>query len=182
MESLKYLRSSFKHQVENGALRRPQIHVEFSHPKGCEEFCCCVTTGRLRLTNISAVFWKDFERKVFANTLAYTFSCTYLIVSLPKTLQTFYLSSLDWPTSLSCSLSLLSYFSSTSTQNISCQKTSPGSTTTLQTETVHHGLKSFGEQMIHPLSHRTAFENSATWRFLLCRLFLSCQEGFFNVE
>ena len=56
MESLKYLRSSFKHQVENGALRRPQIHVEFSHPKGCEEFCCCVTTGRLRLTNISAVF------------------------------------------------------------------------------------------------------------------------------
>ena len=51
MESLKYLRSSFKHQVENGALRRPQIHVEFSYPKGCEEFCCCVTTGRLALAH-----------------------------------------------------------------------------------------------------------------------------------
>ena len=56
VESLQYLRSSFKHQQVNGALRRPQIHVEFSNPKNCEEFCCCVTTDFLYvvvgLTNI----------------------------------------------------------------------------------------------------------------------------------
>ena len=48
MESLKYLRSSFKHQAENGALRRPQIHVEFSHPKYGVIPCLLTTRDILR--------------------------------------------------------------------------------------------------------------------------------------